>query len=164
MFLDSNFFVRFLWSLFYAVVSHSEFLCYFLVIINQLLNASLLSLPLVLMVFMWGCLSVPRPTRIFWVSVITYTEFVIAAKYIFSFQSWPWTNALEEKPSPFWLPRLFGVTHTGDQDSRLDLLLLLALFFHRFMLKVLRMLSSLFSNPFLNRVLGCGTLSLPTTA
>ncbi|XP_074605429.1 piezo type mechanosensitive ion channel component isoform X3 [Brevipalpus obovatus] len=134
-YLDSNFFVRFLWASFYAIVSHSEILCYFLVILNQLLNASLLTLPLSFMVFMWGCLSVPRPTRIFWVSIITYTELVIVTKYILSFQSWPWHNKTDT--SPFWLPRLFGADSSGNSNSQFDLLLLLALFFHRFMLKSL---------------------------
>uniref|UniRef100_T1KNY9 Uncharacterized protein n=1 Tax=Tetranychus urticae TaxID=32264 RepID=T1KNY9_TETUR len=143
-FLEANFFVRFLWSLFYAIISHSEFLCYFLVILNQLINASLLSMPLPLMVFLWGCLSVPRPTRTFWLYVITYTELVIITKYLFSFKVWRWMSGPVDN-DPFWPPTLFGVvdidpsTHQirEGSKSKMDLLLLLALFFHRFMLKSL---------------------------
>ncbi|XP_053201557.1 piezo-type mechanosensitive ion channel component-like isoform X3 [Panonychus citri] len=143
-FLEANFFVRFLWSLFYAVISHSEFLCYLLVILNQLINASLLSMPLPLMVFLWGCLSVPRPTRTFWLYVITYTELVIITKYMFSFKVWSWMSGPADD-DPFWPPRMFGVadidpvTHQirEGSKSKMDLLLLLALFFHRFMLKSL---------------------------
>lgn len=132
-YLDSNVFARFTLALFYAIISHSEFLCYFLVILNQINNASILSLPLPLIVFLWGCLSVPRPTKTFWISVITYTEVIIVIKYIFSFRVWPWTNRFDQ--SPFWLPRILGI-YKKDYSENLDLFLLLALFFHRFMLKV----------------------------
>ena len=132
-YLDSNLFARFGIALFYAIISHSEFVCYFLVILNQINNASILSLPLPLMVFLWGCLSVPRPTKTFWISVITYTEIHIVFKYIFSFPVWPWVTRYDS--SPFWLPRILGI-YQNDSSEELDLFLLLALFFHRFMLKV----------------------------
>lgn len=56
------------------LVSRSELLCYFLMILDQMVYGSLLSLPLPLMVFLWGMLSVPRPSKTFWVTIITYTE------------------------------------------------------------------------------------------
>ena len=59
---------------YYALVSRSELVCYFLMILNQILYCSLLSLPLPLMVFLWGMLSVPRPSKTFWITAITYTE------------------------------------------------------------------------------------------
>lgn len=59
---------------YYALVSRSELVCYFLMILNQILYCSLLSLPLPLMVFLWGMLSVPRPSKMFWITAITYTE------------------------------------------------------------------------------------------
>lgn len=69
----------------YVLVSHSELLCYFLMILDQMLYSSLLSLPLPLMVFLWGMLSVPRPSKTFWITVITYTEvfFVPSLKCLF---------------------------------------------------------------------------------
>ena len=58
----------------YMLISRSELLCYFLMVLDQMVYGSLLSLPLPFMVFLWGMLSVPRPSKTFWVTVITYTE------------------------------------------------------------------------------------------
>ena len=37
-----------------------------------------ITLPLPLMVFFWGTLSNPRPSKSFWVAMIAYTEFVVS--------------------------------------------------------------------------------------
>ncbi|RWS08455.1 Piezo-type mechanosensitive ion channel component 2-like protein, partial [Dinothrombium tinctorium] len=131
--LHSNSFIRFIRATFYAVVSQSEFVCYSLVVINQIINGSLLSLPLPLMVFLWGCLSVPRPTKTFWISVITYTEAIVIAKYIFNFR-WIWRD-VGSLPKSF--PQLIGIDASMSSQYFIDLALLLVLFFHRFMLKSL---------------------------
>ena len=56
------------------IVVHSELVCYAILIINHMRSANVLSLVYPLMVFLWGMLSVPRPTKTFWISLITYTE------------------------------------------------------------------------------------------
>ena len=61
-------------SLFDALMSRSELVCYFVLILNHLVNASLLSLVYPVSVFLWAMLSVPRPDKTYWVVVITYTE------------------------------------------------------------------------------------------
>jgi hypothetical protein len=66
--------VRLLLALWYAIISHSDIVCYFVVFLNQIMSATMLSLPLPLMVFLWGTLTVPRPTKTFWVTIIAYTE------------------------------------------------------------------------------------------
>ncbi|KAI1297255.1 Piezo-type mechanosensitive ion channel component 2 [Halotydeus destructor] len=133
-FLNSNAFVRFFRSLFYTVVSQSEFVCFAMVILNQIVNASLLSLPLPMMVFLWGCLSVPRPSKTFWISLITYTEAVVVTKYVFHFRVWPWLDYSS------WAPAIISVGGGAKESitaTHIDLALLLFLFFHRFMLKSL---------------------------
>ena len=42
---------------------------FYLQILNQMTSASVLSLPLPLMIFLWAMLSVPRPSKTFWVVV-----------------------------------------------------------------------------------------------
>ena len=57
-----------------AAMSRSELLCYFAMVLNTLINASLLSLPYPISVFLWAMLSVPRPSKTYWITIMTYTE------------------------------------------------------------------------------------------
>ena len=57
-----------------ASVSQSELVCFFAMILNHMMSASLLSLPYPLAVFLWAMLAVPRPAKTYWVTVITYAE------------------------------------------------------------------------------------------
>lgn len=72
--------IQFLASIWFAILSHSSLFCYFMVFLHQIKNASVLSIPLPLMVFFWGSLTIPRPSKTFWVTLIAYTE----VKYYFS--------------------------------------------------------------------------------
>lgn len=65
---------EFLQSLWFALISNTDLLCYLFVFINMVASASILALPMPIMVFLWGTLSVPRPSKTFWVSLIAYTE------------------------------------------------------------------------------------------
>lgn len=131
--METSIYIHFFRAIFYAILSRSEIICYITIVINQITSASILSLPLPLMAFLWGSLSVPRPSKSFWVTCITYIEVVVVLKYVFQFHFWPWID--EPKPSPLWWPRLLGM-EKKDNYANYDLLLLLVLFFHRFMLKV----------------------------
>ncbi|XP_067651571.1 piezo-type mechanosensitive ion channel component 2-like isoform X3 [Haliotis asinina] len=124
---------RLLVATYYMLVSRSELLCYFLMILNQMIYASLLALPLPLMVFLWGMLSVPRPSKSFWITVITYVEAVVVVKYLFQFSFFPWNDGTVRE-SPFWPPRILGIEKQSNYAAA-DLALLLALFIHRSLLK-----------------------------
>ena len=63
-----------------ALMSRSEVVCYFAMILNHMVSASLLSLAYPLSVFLWAMLSVPRPTKTYWVTIITYTEVSFGVK------------------------------------------------------------------------------------
>ncbi|KAG9509556.1 Piezo-type mechanosensitive ion channel component, partial [Fragariocoptes setiger] len=130
-FLKTNMFNQFCRALAYVFISNTSLMCYLFIVIDQVASASLLSLPLPLMTFLWGTLSVPRATNRFWKTVITYTELIIVVKYFFQFPLWKWN---QNNLNPFYLPNLFGI-----QDITIvyDLLLLILLFFHRSMLKSL---------------------------
>lgn len=65
-------------QLFYALynmlVAHSEMVCYLVIIINNMLSASCVTLVLPITIFLWAMLSVPRPSKRFWMTAIVYTE------------------------------------------------------------------------------------------
>lgn len=66
--------------------SYTHVLCYILAVITQAINGGLITLPLPLMVFFWATLSSPRPPRLFWVIMITYTEIIILIQFIYKFK------------------------------------------------------------------------------
>lgn len=63
-------------ALWFALISKADLICYLLVFINMTISQSLLALPMPLMVFLWGTLSVPRPSKLFWIALIAYTEVI----------------------------------------------------------------------------------------
>ncbi|XP_061604090.1 piezo-type mechanosensitive ion channel component 2 [Phyllopteryx taeniolatus] len=124
-------------ALYNTMVSKSEMLCYFVIILNHIVSASLLSLILPILIFMWAMLSVPRPTKRFWMTAIIYTELNVVVKYFFQFGFFPWTTSAYRginAERPFALPNIIGV-EKKDGYVLFDLIQLLALFFHRSILK-----------------------------
>ncbi|RUS88527.1 hypothetical protein EGW08_003703 [Elysia chlorotica] len=115
------------------MASQSEMLCYLFMILDQMIYGSLLSLPLPLMVFLWGMLSVPRPSKTFWVTVITYIEAIVVCKYLFQFGFFPWNDNIIHN-SPFYPPRIIGIEKKS-YYANMDIALLLALFLHRSILR-----------------------------
>ncbi|XP_048509324.1 piezo-type mechanosensitive ion channel component isoform X2 [Athalia rosae] len=122
-------------SIWFAILAHSNLLCYFMVFLHQIKNASVLSLPLPLMVFLWGTLTIPRPSKTFWVTLIAYTEIVVIIKCMFQLTVLPW-NRIASSDWPFFPPRIIGIERK-ENYALWDLLLLLIVFFHRLMLKSL---------------------------
>ncbi|VVC24089.1 Hypothetical protein CINCED_3A012133 [Cinara cedri] len=129
-------FMRLVLSLWFAIISHSDLVCYFMIFLHQIKSATILSLPLPLMVFLWGTLTVPRPTKNFWVTLIAYTEVIVVIKCMFQFDMIPWNQKVVTDNMPFFLPRIVGIERKPNYATY-DLFLLLVLFFHRTMLKSL---------------------------
>ncbi|KAM9855188.1 piezo-type mechanosensitive ion channel component 2 [Aulostomus maculatus] len=129
--------LKLLFALYNTMVSKSEMLCYFVIILNHIVSASFLSLILPILIFLWAMLSVPRPTKRFWMTAIIYTELTVVAKYFFQFGFFPWTTSAYRginAERPFALPNIIGV-EKKDGYVLFDLIQLLALFFHRSILK-----------------------------
>ncbi|KAL0119117.1 hypothetical protein PUN28_009604 [Cardiocondyla obscurior] len=122
-------------SIWFGILAHSSLICYFMVFLHQIKNASVLSTPLPLMVFLWGSLTIPRPSKNFWVTMIAYIEAMVIIKCIFQLELIPW-NQVAQINHPLYEPRIIGVLKRPNY-ALWDLLLLLMLFFHRFMLKSL---------------------------
>ncbi|XP_050488622.1 piezo-type mechanosensitive ion channel component isoform X9 [Bombus huntii] len=127
--------IQLLASIWFGILAHSCLLCYFMVFLHQIKNASVLSTPLPLMVFCWGSLTIPRPSKTFWITLIAYTEAIVIVKCIFQLEVLPW-NRDAAPNNPLFTPRIMGVERKHNY-ALWDLLLLLMVFFHRFMLKSL---------------------------
>ncbi|XP_071053073.1 piezo-type mechanosensitive ion channel component isoform X2 [Onthophagus taurus] len=129
--------IRLMIAIWYIVMSNSEILCYIMIFVNQMQSATFLSLSLPFLVFFWGTLAIPRPSKSFWVTIIAYTQTVVLIKCIFQFEFWTWnqTNNVPDT-NPFYPPRIIGV----EQNSHYavwNLSLLLVVYFHRYLLKSL---------------------------
>ncbi|KAH8294789.1 hypothetical protein KR018_002864, partial [Drosophila ironensis] len=127
---DHNDFVQMLISMWYALIANTETICYLAVFINQAANSSLISLPMPFLVLCWGALTLPRPTKTFWVTLITYTLAMIFFKSIMHQQIVLDRTYVYVK----WniLHFEFIMKHG---NAVYDLFLLVVLFWHRYMLK-----------------------------
>ncbi|XP_015036598.2 piezo-type mechanosensitive ion channel component isoform X9 [Drosophila pseudoobscura] len=130
---DHHIIVEVLISSWYALLANTDLICYIVVFINQVVNASLISLPLPIMVFLWGTLSLPRPTKTFWVTLIAYTQAIVLIKCIFQFKL-IWANYHNLPNQPLTAAKIFGV-EMKTHYAVYDLMLLLVLFLHRYLLK-----------------------------
>ena len=70
--------LRLLEALYQCVAAHSELLCYFVIVLNHMVTASATSLVLPVLVFLWAMLSIPRPSKRFWMTAIVFTEVGVA--------------------------------------------------------------------------------------
>ncbi|KTF70905.1 hypothetical protein cypCar_00049985, partial [Cyprinus carpio] len=123
------------YALYNVLVAHSEMVCYLVIILNHMISASVATLVLPILIFLWAMLSVPRPSKRFWMTAIVYTEVTIVFKYFFQFGFFPFNQSIElDKSKPFHPPNIIGV-EKKEGYVHYDLIQLLALFFHRSILK-----------------------------
>ncbi|XP_028832958.1 piezo-type mechanosensitive ion channel component 2 isoform X2 [Denticeps clupeoides] len=123
------------YALYNMLVAHSEMVCYFVIILNHLISAYIATLVLPILIFLWAMLSVPRPSKRFWMTAIVYTEVTIVVKYFFQFSFFPFNQHLNlNKNKPYHPPNIIGV-EKKDGYVHYDLVQLLMLFFHRSILK-----------------------------
>ncbi|KAF4109184.1 hypothetical protein G5714_010257 [Onychostoma macrolepis] len=129
--------VRLIFALYNLMESQSEMFCYFVIILNHMVSASLLTLFLPILIFLWAMLSVPRPTKRFWMTAIIYTQLTVVVKYFSQFGFFPWTTSAYRginAERAFAVPNIVGI-EKKDGYVLLDLIQLIALFFHRSILK-----------------------------
>uniref|UniRef100_A0A4W6C4T2 Piezo type mechanosensitive ion channel component 1 (Er blood group) n=1 Tax=Lates calcarifer TaxID=8187 RepID=A0A4W6C4T2_LATCA len=133
---NQNRLLKLLFAMYNLLAANSELVCYFIIVLNNVVSASVISLVLPILVFLWAMLAVPRPTKKFWMTAIVYTEVMVVVKYLFQFGFFPWNSVYEmtlNEDKPFFPPRILGLEKT-DNYIKYDLLQLLALFFHRSLL------------------------------
>ncbi|KAK7944677.1 hypothetical protein WMY93_000405 [Mugilogobius chulae] len=122
------------YALYNMLVAHSEMVCFLVIIINHMVSASCITLVLPITIFLWAMLSVPRPSKRYWMTAIVYTEVTIVIKYFFQFGFFPFNQHNLDKNKAFYPPNIIGV-EKKDGYVHYDLVQLLALFFHRSILK-----------------------------
>ncbi|XP_062236076.1 piezo-type mechanosensitive ion channel component 2-like isoform X2 [Platichthys flesus] len=123
------------YALYNILAARSETVCYLVIVLNHMVSASCLTLVLPVLVFLWAMLSVPRPSKTFWMTAIIYTEVTIVIKYFFQFGFFPFNQKLEvDRSKPFHPPNILGV-EKKEGYVLYDLLQLLTLFYHRATLK-----------------------------
>ena len=133
--------VRFLKALQNALFAHAEYVIYFLVILNVVLNGSVLSLGYVGLLFAWGLLCIPWPTKTFWLSIIFYSMLVLVLKYTFQFYDVDYHDENLESDTGFSTPNVLGIVNYHNsaeffKNAVWDMLLLIALLVNRGLLKV----------------------------
>ncbi|EPB80437.1 hypothetical protein ANCCEY_00534 [Ancylostoma ceylanicum] len=122
-----------------CVAANTDLICYLLAVLAHASGAGLITLPLPLMVFFWGTLSNPRPSKFFWVAMIAYTEFVIVTKFICQFTIFDFNSVStqsKQAADPLTPEKVLGVQRQSN-FAVYDVTLLFALFFHRYMLRKL---------------------------
>ncbi|XP_055084588.1 piezo-type mechanosensitive ion channel component 2 [Periophthalmus magnuspinnatus] len=122
------------YALYNMLVAHSEMVCFLVIILNHMVSASCITLVLPITIFLWAMLSVPRPSKRYWMTAIVYTEVTIVIKYFFQFGFFPFNQHTLDKNKAFYPPNIIGV-EKKDGYVHYDLVQLLALFFHRSILK-----------------------------
>ncbi|KAE8598336.1 hypothetical protein XENTR_v10016802 [Xenopus tropicalis] len=127
--------LQLIYALYNTLVARSEMVCYFVIILNHMISASMITLVLPILIFLWAMLSVPRPSKRFWMTAIVYTEVTIVIKYFFQFGFFPWNKNVDyTKDKPYFPPNIMGI-EKKEGYVHYDLVQLLALFFHRSILK-----------------------------
>jgi len=122
-------------ALYHTVLANTEYICYLLIVINVMVNGSILALVYAGLIFLWGLLSIPWPTKRFWLTLTFYTMFVILVKYGFQFKEIDWNGSPDA--GLYW-PRVLGIEKKDDffKNTVWDILLLISLFIHRGQLHV----------------------------
>nr|CAI5863187.1 unnamed protein product [Callosobruchus analis] len=134
---ESNF-LKLIKSLWLVTVNKSDMLCYFFIIMNQVMLSQLITIPLTCMVFFWGTLSNPRPSKTFWILLIGYLQLVILLKCIFQFDLMPGNQKRQviafqtelHNPNPFYPPHLLGL-HRQSYYYIWEMFALIAAILHR---------------------------------
>ena len=129
--------MRFLRALRNATLAHAEYIVYFLVILNVMLNGSVLSLGYACLLFGWGLLSIPWPSKTFWLTMIFYSMVVLVIKYAFQFHDINYGPKFDPE-SGLYLPHVLGIEYYDNffSNAAWDMLLLISLLFNRGLLKV----------------------------
>lgn len=125
-------------ALYYVFLSHNQYVPFFFIILSIIINGSLLSLMYAVLLFGWGLLSVPWPSKRFWLALIFYTMFVLVVKYAFQFGDISYWEERYDPSGGLYPPQLIGIEKQDNfvANAVVDILLLIFLLIHRGLLFV----------------------------
>lgn len=120
-------------AIYYFLLAHSDYPVFFFIILNIVLNGSVLSMVYAILLYTWGLLSIPWPTRKFWLTLIFYTMSVLLIKYAFQFHEINYWKEHFDSNSGLYPPLVLGILHRKNffTNAVWDILLLIALLLHR---------------------------------
>lgn len=120
-------------AIYYFLLAHSDYPVFFFIILNIVLNGSVLSMIYAILLYTWGLLSIPWPTRKFWLTLIFYTMIVLLTKYAFQFHEINYWMDTFDSSSGLYPPLVLGILHRKNffTNAVWDILLLIALLLHR---------------------------------
>lgn len=109
-----------------------------MIVISVIVSGSVLSLICAALMFLWGLLSIPWPTKRFWLTLIFYTMFVIMVKYAFQFRAVEAPEDEDDRGGLYW-PHVLGIEKRSNflRNVVWDILLLISLFYHHSLLIVI---------------------------
>ena len=134
---------RLLQALYYWALSHFDYVVFFFVILAIMRGGSVASLGYAAILFIWGLLSIPWPTKRFWITLMFYTMLVLVVMYIYLSIVISLTSIESDTPLPgdatktafLWILGIpEGATYI--EVAIFSLLLLMAIIFHRGLLRV----------------------------
>lgn len=73
---------RFLLRIGASVIAHTDVVAYLMMLINHMINGNLLSFVYPLSILGYALIEKPRPSSVYWKSMLVFTELVILFKFI----------------------------------------------------------------------------------
>ncbi|XP_030745433.1 piezo-type mechanosensitive ion channel component-like [Sitophilus oryzae] len=121
-------------AILYVFLTYSEWFCYACIIVRHVYRSDFISLPLLIMVFCWGSLSMPRPSKTFWIVGIAYILITLLIQSFFVMDIADW-NVDSFSGNIFYPPYMIGLQR--NMSTTFAIAMLVSLFFHRGVLQVL---------------------------
>ncbi|XP_030767899.1 piezo-type mechanosensitive ion channel component-like [Sitophilus oryzae] len=112
----------------FTLLHYSEWLCYTCIIARHVYRSDFISLPLLIMVFCWGSLTMPKPSKTFWIVVIAYVLITLLIQSFFVMDIADW-NSLRFENNIFYPPNIVGLQR--NLSTSFAIAMLASLFFHR---------------------------------
>ena len=132
-------------SIFNFFFGNFEYTVFILMILNHLIYGAATSLIFSFLVFIFGIIQYPRPSKVFWKITLIYCTIIIFLKFVFQLNVWnnveKFQNVINIKNNPLGFFAIFGIYKLGEYKLVnffyyviFDFLILIALIMNQFIL------------------------------